>query len=160
MLIRHSLLARKARRAAERRSEARRLVWRPEAYQREWEADMDSLVREVARDGGRAVVVLYAGLYHEGMSADDRVAYRHKGVGGRPFDPRMLDELREKHAALRRIARESGALLVDAHGALAGVRGPARAALFEDEMHLTAAGNERVGLLVADAIAADRNGRN
>ena len=123
---------------------------------------MDSLVRAITSHGQYPMVVLYPTLYHEGMTDHDRLAYANKGWQARPFDPRMLDEIRDKHAALRRIAGAHHAGIIDVQGAIATLHGPLRAALFLDEWHLNGAGNRRVAELVADALtdaAEHRPGR-
>jgi lysophospholipase L1-like esterase len=145
----HSLLLQHAATPFALRRRARRARWHPDRFQATWEADMDSLVGEAAARGQRPVVVLYPSLYHQGMTAGDLEAYRGRGWQGRPFAPEMLQEIAEKHAALRRIAALRGALVADVAAALDTVRGPARAELFMDEWHLSVAGNRRVAELVA-----------
>jgi lysophospholipase L1-like esterase len=131
--------------------------WRPDRYEGAWEADMDSLVSDIAAHGQRPMVVIYPSLYHEGMTATELAAYRGRGWLKRPYDPGMLAEIRAKHLALRRIAHVHAATVIDVEAALDTLRGAARLALFLDEWHLSVAGNRRVAELVAGAILSRRS---
>jgi lysophospholipase L1-like esterase len=148
----HSLMIRAASTQLARRRTVATAAFKPDRFQSVWEADMDSLVRVITAHDQHPLLVIYPSLYHENMTATDLQAYAGKGWKSRPFDPRMLDEIRDKHAALRRIARERRAGVIDVQGAIATLHGAERAALFFDEWHLSVAGNHRVAELVAETL--------
>ncbi len=155
----YSLLIRDAAAPFARRAVVRVGQWRPDRFEEVWEADMDSLVRQIAAHGIRPMVVVYPSLYHDGMTAGDLEAYAAKGWLGRRYDPGMVAEINEKHAALRRIAMARGAGLIDVEGALDTIRGQPRRALFLDEWHLSKTGNRMVARMVAAALLADLSDR-
>lgn len=152
-LAEHSQLAREVLGTLYRRRQLALAGWRPDPFAAAWEADMDSLVREIAAHGQRPMVVLYPALYHDGMSSADLSLYAPKGWKGRRFDRGMLVEIRAKHAALRRIAATEGTVLLDVDSAFAGLHAQQRTDLFLDEMHPSAAGHARIGGLAARAVA-------
>ena len=153
-LARHSILARQLLRTLYERRQLRWAGWRPDEHQVAWEADMDSLAREIAGHGQHASLVLYPGLYYRGMSPGEATIFATKTWQGRRYDPRQLDEIEAKHRALRDIASREHASLIDAAGDFAGLHGPARSAAFLDEMHLSVSGNARFAGLVARQLAA------
>jgi lysophospholipase L1-like esterase len=150
-LGRHSLLARDAIKGAMRvRGELGSEPWHPDPYHDIFVADFRALVRDIAADGVTPVLVVYPSLFHDGMSSAEIALFEPRLWAGRSYEPAMLTEVERKHAALRGIARETGAPLIDVQAALIALTGKERLPLFMDQMHMTVLGNARVGELIGN----------
>jgi lysophospholipase L1-like esterase len=128
--------------------------FRMDPYHAVYREDLGALVRSIKAHHQRPVLIVYPALYREGQTADEVRAFAPRLWEGRPFDERMLEELARKHEAIRAVAREADAALVDVQAALDGYRGAGRTALFMDEMHPTVEGNRVIGTVIADALTA------
>jgi lysophospholipase L1-like esterase len=115
--------------------------------------DLRALVQAMPSHGHRPVLILYPSTLHEGMSAAERQQCQAMMFEGRKLDEDSLRELQQKHAALRAIASETGAAVIDVQGALATLTVAERAQLFLDEMHLNVRGNAEVAEIVAAQLA-------
>ena len=154
VLCRHSfLLSHVLQALAERRAAANKTVWSMDRHHETWVEDMRALTRDIAAHGQRPVLVVYPSLYHDGMTTGEVAGYRDLAWEGKAFRPDMLTEIDRKQAAIRQIAAETGAVLIDIQAAFAGIIGPARRALFLDTMHLSVLGNLQVGRLIGTALA-------
>src|SRR5262249_6380310 len=114
--------------------------------------DLTELARDIAAHGQRPVFIIYPALYHPGMSDSELTMYRNMGWNRAPLHPQRLLEIEEKHSALRRIARETGAQIIDLQGTISNLAGADRAALFLDEMHPSKLGNQRFAELIANSL--------
>jgi lysophospholipase L1-like esterase len=115
--------------------------------------DLRALVEAMPVHGHRPVLILYPSLLHEGMSADEKQRCQAMMFEGRKLDDDSLRELQQKHAALRAVASETGAAVIDVQGALAPRSSTERTQLFLDEMHLNVRGNAEVAEIVAAQLA-------
>jgi len=150
----HSLLFRKALQyLAAERSEWLSPEWVIDPYHETYVEDLRALATEISARHQRPVLILYPALYYEGIAQEEMSTYEPMLWERRKLKPEMVAELQRKHAAIRGVARETGAALIDVQEALAGLHGQERMDLFTDEMHLTARGNRKVGQIIGDALA-------
>ncbi len=154
-LGRHVLLVRHAIGAVNRIEERfSRADWKPDQHHDIWVADMRALVQEIIADGHTPVFVIYPALYHADMTPEELEIYKPEIANWKYYRPKMLWELGRKHDAIRSLAAENHFPVIDVEKQLSGYRGAARARLFFDEMHMTRDGEELVGKIVGDGLAA------
>ncbi len=87
------------------------------------------------------------------MTKQEQLLFESKLWCRRPFQQEMLTELENKHAAIREIAQSTATPVVDVQAAFSSFRGKDRAALFNDEMHLTPLGHQKFAEVISDFLA-------
>lgn len=149
---RHSLLCRRFIQAASAR--IGRHEWAADPYPDVFFSDVATLVRDITKQGQIPVVVVYPTLLYEDMSPHDIETFQP--LMWRPREPSTdsLLEIEQKHRALREIATESQAIIIDVQRYYERFNGADRSRLFLDEMHPSVEGNEVIGTVVGRALAA------
>ena len=155
ILARRSMLAKRVfQHFAELNNEWHRHDWVMDPYHDIWIAELRTLVKEMNDRGQRPVLVVCPSLFYEEMTPDDIALYEPSLWERGTYKPEMLEEFRRKHAAIRTVAAENGALLIDVQEAFASYRGRKRLQLFFDQMHPTVAGNRKIGEVIGRALAS------
>ena len=147
--VRHAIGA--VNRIEERSSRA---DWKPDQHHDIWVADMRALVQDIIADGHTPVFVIYPALYHAEHDAGKLEIYKPEDRQWKYYRPKMLLGAR---AQARRHPLPGGgttSAVIDVEKQLSGYRGAARARLFFDEMHMTRDGEELVGKIVGEGLAA------
>ena len=135
-----------------------KLVFEPRALSRKFEQRLEALVSAGQASARAVVLVTFAPRLRRGASADEQ---REAAVTAAYYMPYMsieglLQGYDEYNRVIRDVAHRTGAVLVEAEGAIPGDR-----VHYADSVHLTDAGSRALAQVVAQRaprLAADRSG--
>lgn len=148
-LVRHSLLMRDIIWSLTVRGQAAdRDVWSGKIDYDIFASDVREVVSEIQSHGQTALLVLQLSLLHDDMTPEEVALYQPVIWQQKNYTPDMLADINRKRSAICAVAREFDAPLVDTQASIDALTGEERISLFLDHMHLSVAGNKRVGELV------------
>ena len=113
-----------------------------------------ALVNEVLAHDGCPVLIAYPSVYHDDMSNSELAHADSELFKGGRYVPAILDEIDSKLSIVRRVAQETGSMVVDAQDSLRSVVEEGRYKLFLDVAHLTVMGNRVLASMIANRLQA------